>query len=1034
MVINSTYKQFIVLCCISFFLFSCEKSITNSQNELNVKVKTEQPSVLIFSKTEGYRHKSIEVGVKAVIAVAKSINLTVVVSESSAIFNDKKLQNFSSIIFLNTTGDILNNQQQLALERYIQAGGGFVGIHSATDTEPEWHWYGRMIGGRFKSHPKIQTAMVNVISDHSIVDGIPKKFELEDEWYNFKSLSDKRHNLMLLDETSYEGGENGSVHPISWFQEFDGGRVFYTGLGHKKETYNNPIFIKQLTQGLKYTVGNNKLNYKKSRPLSNRFSKNTLVSGLSEPVSFDLTKNSNKVLWVNRKGGVYWFNLNTKKKMLAGTIPLNLINDSNELGMQAVVLDPHFDANNYAYFMFNTKYKEKGNQLVQRVSRFTLNKDSIIDLTSEIVMLNIPNDACCQTTGNMKFDKQGYLYIAIGDNTKQITSSVNNLANHSKKEINNPLNYSGNPQDLRGKILRITPEISGVYSIPPGNLFEDSTQGKPEIYVMGTHTPSTLAYDNVAETLYYGDVGPEYLHFPLINKVKGFDEINKVRRAGNFGWPLFNGFNNNYNSVGQNKYGSRLPPAQEPIIAYSSKQSNHLPELGAGLQNVLVAGIYRSSFIPSESINSYPSYYDGRLFISDVMREWIKVVSFDSSGSVVKVEDFASDIQLSSPIALQFNEDGELFILEYNTKKNGIGSNGTLSKIEYFGEGNRSPVAEITIGNTKGAKPFSLIANANSSTDPDNDDLTYRWQIKKTNTNTPLSELKVDAKEETYSGSDINIKLINNGKYALVLAVTDANKAVTYTQKIIEVGNAPPNIDITLDKNQSFIWPDGADYQVSILDVEDGTLNNGIDLNDVYVSLKSFEKVSLPSVNLNGLSAEGYISPQNHAVKYELSVDYTDKGLPGFDSIKVTKVISLFPSKLILANVIDDNANIESVNKGNGELVSVNLSNNGSYIGIGTYDLTSVSSLKLVQYFAEYLNKDAILEIRMGSPKGAIIAEGKFTDYTRLKAPVENEIQELTLDIVKPINKTVSLFIVVNELDMPELPAFRLGTIEFIRN
>ena len=1034
MVINLAYKQLITLSCILFFLFSCDKSLTHSEHKKDLKTQTKQGSVLIFSKTEGYRHKSIESGVKSVTAIAESINLSAVASENSSIFNDVTLKEFSTIIFLNTTGDILNSQQQLALERYIQAGGGFVGIHAATDTESEWHWYGRMIGGRFKSHPKVQKAIIKVVSDHSIVDGIPKIFEFEDEWYNFKSLSDNRKNLMLLDETSYEGGENGSVHPISWFQEFDGGRVFYTGLGHKKETFNSPIFIKQLTQGLKYTVGNNKLNYKKSRPLPNRFTKKILVGGLSEPVSFDLTKNSQKIVWVNRSGNVYWFNLKAKQKELAGAIPLNLPKNSGEFGMQAVVLDPNFDANNYAYFMFNTKNIKKDYQFVQRVSRFTFNKNGSIDLASEVEMLNIPNNTCCQSSGNMKFDKQGHLYIAVSNNTKKIRSPINALSNHSKKEINITLHNSGDKQDLRGKILRIIPEHQGNYSIPPGNLFENNTQGKPEIYVMGVLNPSTLAYDNVEETLYYGDVGPDFLSFPLKNRIKGFDEINKVSRAGNFGWPLFNGFTNNYSQFDQNKYISRLPPPQEPIIAYSSSPLSGYPELGAGSQHVLVAGVYRSSFLPNELINAYPNYYEGRLFISDVKREWMKVVSFDNANRVVKIEDFASTIKFSAPKSLKFSEDGELFVLESSSKRSGISSGGTLSKIEYFGEENRPPFAEITIDNTKGGKPFTLIANANKSTDPDNDNLTYQWQVKTITNNTQLSTLKVDELSKIYSGSDVNIQLINNGNYALVLAVTDANKATTYAHKTIEVGNAPPKIDITLDKNQSFIWPDGTDYQINVSDVEDGHINDGIDLNDVDISLTPFTTKSSPSMSAKGLPAVGFISSKKNAVKYQLNVEYTDKGLPGFAPIKATKTIPLFPSKLLFANLINNNEEFDRVNKSDNEPVSVNLSYHGSYIAIGTYDLTSITSLTLVQYFSEFLNKDAIVEVRVGSPKGEVIAEGKFTDYTRLKAPEENEIQELMLDIVKPINKFASLFIVVNAPELPQLPAFRLGSIEFFKD
>ncbi|MGJ8690908.1 MAG: ThuA domain-containing protein [Thalassotalea sp.] len=869
MMIKSISRKFILALTLSVSLLACQDPANTKASNQSAQVTEKQASVLIFSKTAGWRHKSIETGVASITKLANTLNLAVVATENSAIFNDGDLQKFSAVIFLSTTGDILDDKQELALERYIQAGGGFVGIHAATDTEHDWHWFGRMIGGRFKNHPKIQHATLNVVSDHAIVKGLPATFEFEDEWYNFTSLSDKRIDLITIDESSYEGGENGDLHPISWYHDFDGGRVFYTGLGHKKENYSDPLFVQSLSQGLEYAIGENiTLDYKKSRPEPNRFVKKTLASGLAEPVSLAITNDGNKVLWIERKGQLHWFDLSKQEQKSAGHIPIHSAQGFGEFGLLALALDPNFESNSHAYFMFNIKYKETDKQVIQRVARFTF-IDDVLDLSSEVVMMDIPSDdTCCHTGGNMEFDDKGHLYIAVGDNTNPFRSAgVGPTDNRKSRAIDDALRSSGNSQDLRGKILRIIPSSDGTYTIPAGNLFTDVKQGKPEIYVMGARNPYTLAYDNVEQTLYYGDVGPDNRSFNPERGAKGFDEINRVTAAGNFGWPLFIGFNEPYryfdhiaekagdwydakapvNKSPRNTGASLLPPAQAPIIAYPYGYSDKFPELGAGSRNALVAGVYRAPENPNASVNAYPAYYDGRLFISDFMRRWLKVVSLDDNGGVVKIEDFAPSANLVAPIDLKFSVNGELFILEYGSKWHNENEDARLSQIQYIGDGNRPPVAKIAIENTQGAKPFKLIANATNSSDPDNDALTYRWQVKALNNmaTSRLSSLVIDESSETFSAQVLTTELLNNGKYALILAVTDANGDTTYTQQLIEVGNAPAQIDITLSNNQSFMWPSGAQYQINVTDIEDGKLAQGINASDVYVSVKTFDQASL---------------------------------------------------------------------------------------------------------------------------------------------------------------------------------------------
>ena len=211
--------------------------------------------VLVFSKTSGYRHKCIETGVKTIEALGKQNNFEITHTEDATLFTPDNLKQYQLVIFLNTTGDILNENQEKAFETFIHNGGSFMGVHSATDTEYEWAWYGKLVGAYFLSHPKQSNATITRINKkHESTKHLNDKWVHYDEWYNFKSINQDINVLLNLDESTYEGGENGDYHPISWYHEFDGGRSFYTGLGHTNESYEEPEFKQHLLGGILYCL------------------------------------------------------------------------------------------------------------------------------------------------------------------------------------------------------------------------------------------------------------------------------------------------------------------------------------------------------------------------------------------------------------------------------------------------------------------------------------------------------------------------------------------------------------------------------------------------------------------------------------------------------------------------------------------------------------------------------------------------------------------------------------------------------------
>ena len=213
-------------------------------------------AVLVFTKTGGFRHDSIPAGITAIRSLGNEHGFTVVNSEEASVFNEADLAKYRVVVFLNTSGDILNSVEEAAFETFVRRGGGFVGIHSATDTEYDWRWYGRLVGAYFQSHPAIQQAVVKKIdfSDASTA-GLPTEWMRTDEWYNFQENPRSRVTVLLnLDEATYDGGTMGESHPLAWRHEYDGGRAWYTAMGHTTESYREPLFLSHILGGIMWAA------------------------------------------------------------------------------------------------------------------------------------------------------------------------------------------------------------------------------------------------------------------------------------------------------------------------------------------------------------------------------------------------------------------------------------------------------------------------------------------------------------------------------------------------------------------------------------------------------------------------------------------------------------------------------------------------------------------------------------------------------------------------------------------------------------
>ncbi len=249
-------NKYLSVAVAAIFCFSVFFSLTSFQNNTKGFHPLKHKKVLIYSKTNGYRHQSISAGIEAIKKLGNDNNFLVDATEDSLDINDKKLKKYQAIIFLSTTGKVLGEAQEQALQNFIHNGGGLVGVHAATDCEYGWPWYVQMIGANFESHPQQQMAKLNVVDSKNIAtQHLPAVWERKDEWYNFKNMNPSVNVLLKIDETSYTGGKNNNNHPMAWYHNFEGGKVFYTALGHTNESYTEPFFLQHLLGGIKYSLG-----------------------------------------------------------------------------------------------------------------------------------------------------------------------------------------------------------------------------------------------------------------------------------------------------------------------------------------------------------------------------------------------------------------------------------------------------------------------------------------------------------------------------------------------------------------------------------------------------------------------------------------------------------------------------------------------------------------------------------------------------------------------------------------------------------
>lgn len=570
-------------------------------------------------------------------------------------------------------------------------------------------------------------------------------------------------------------------------------------------------------------------------PDSTRFVQQLLVEGtLNEPTEMAIASDG-RVFFNERRGALKVYEPATGGARVVHQFEL-FTEDEN--GLIGLALDPGFDQNGWMYI---TRTVGDTTDIRHRVARFTYDGQGITD---ERVLFDVPVDrGCCHTGGSMAFDAQGNLLVSFGDNTNPFATPYAPIDDRPGRALWDARRSSANTQDLRGKIVRITPQADGSYTIPEGNLFSDPAVGRPEIYTMGHRNPYRISVDGPTGFVYWGEVGPD----ARIDSVpgpgpRGYDEVNQARTAGNFGWPLFIADNRAYSArnfdtgvvgapfdaatpVNDSRFNTgaqQLPPAQPAMIFYPYDRSEQFPWVGEGGRTAMAGPVFRADAFPG-SETRLPEYYDGKFIHYEWIRGWMMATTLDENGDFVRMEPFLDHLTFDHPMDVELGPDGSLYVLEYGTLWFAPNPGARLTRIIHHPE-NRPPRARITATPEVGAAPLEVTLSAAGSTDPDGGDrLRYLWEFPD---------------GETATGESVTRSFAAAGEQLVRLVVSDGAGAADTAQVTLRAGNAPPEVEIAVDGNRSFFWGNTPlSYHVAIRDTEDGTLDAGVDPERVRVTL-----------------------------------------------------------------------------------------------------------------------------------------------------------------------------------------------------
>ncbi|GIF63306.1 glycosyl hydrolase [Asanoa ishikariensis] len=738
------------------------------------------------------------------------------------------------------------------------------------------------------------------------------------------------------------------------------------------------------------------------------------VAEVGEPMSLTVLPDRS-VLHTARNGVVRRTDVNGNTAVI-GTIP---VYSHDEEGLQGIGASPNFQSNRQIFLYYAPPLSTPSGDApntgtastwstwagVNRLSRFTLNTDFTINMASEVVTLTVATSRglCCHVGGDIDFDAAGNLYLSTGDDTNPNASS--GYAPIDERSDRNPAydaqRSSGNTNDLRGKILRITPTAAGGYTIPSGNLFAPGTAStRPEIYAMGFRNPFRMSVDRPTGIVYVGDYGPDAGSTSSTRGPSGQVEFDRVTSPGNYGWPYctgtntttetYNDFNFATNASGAkfacaagatnnspNNTGLTTLPAARPAWIRYAGDAGSPSEFGSGSESPMAGPVYRYN-AANPLTTKFPQSLDGQFFAGEFGRRWIKPIAVNADGSRGTIDTFPwSGTQIMD---MTFGADGSFYVLDYGLGWFGGDANSAVYRIDYVGTGgNRAPIAVATGSPTSGSAPLPVTFSSAGSTDPDGTAITYSWAFGDGTTSTAANPSK------TYT---------TNGTYTATLTVRDPQGATGTANVIVRVGNTAPTLTFTTPTNgRLFSFGDSVPYTVTVTDPEDGTIDCGrVTVNYVL----GHDTHGHPITSQTGCSGT-MVTPIDgeHDTSENLfgllAATYTDNG-----GLTGTAQVTLQP-RARQAEHFSSMSGVAIVNQTQAQGgQSVGSINNGDWVAFTPYGLSTATSITARVARAATGGTARTIQVRAGSATGTLLgtltvpSTGSATTYTDVTANLTN--------------------------------------------
>jgi cytochrome c len=901
-------------------------------------------------------------GVRAIQELGEKYRFSVKATDNTGDFDAFHLKKYRTVVFLNTSTKTLNDAARAAFEDYFHAGGGFVGIHSAIETDPGWQFLTDVLGTRSAGSSAVTQATVKVADRvHPASASLPEYWQRTDAFYNFTgNVRGVSHVLATVDENTYTGGTMGFDHPIMWCKDFKGGRSFYTGLGHTAAEFTDASFQRNLGGAIDWAAGNGSGDCGATVLANYQMTVIAAPPNLGEPIEFDVLPDG-RVLQTARTGDVRLHDPSTGTDSIIGTIP---VYNHDEDGLYGGAVDRHFATDHWVYLYYapplNTPLTNAPTSSndpnawdvyngYNQLSRFKLVETPAphLDLASEqqILRVNTNRGACCHVAGEIRFDSHDNLWMVTGDDTPAGSGNSGGFAPFNDEPTVTPTAACPDPcfnapyvdarrsalntNDLRGKLLRITVNADGSYTVPKGNLFAPGTaKTRPEIYAMGFRNPFRLNLDR-NDVAYVTDYSPDARTPTVFRGPAGTGRMEIVRHPANYGWPLcvsptlpyykwnfaagttqgttFECDNPAKGPDNTSRFNTGLtttPALTAPDLWYSYNDNTPGTPLGTPcaayyttdppgtcpqlFPELLTGGVGPHGAAPynfdpkNPNPTKFPAYFDKAIFFGEFTRDFLREIRLDAKGKIFKINDLLNCGDVSAdrnvrpficdaPMDMRWGPDGDFYLMSYGDGFFRANPDALLVKFSYV-KGTRAPIAKVAASPTNGTAPLTVNFSSDGTNDPDpGDSISYAWDFNGDGT--------VDSTDPnpafTYTA---------NGVYTAKLTVTDSSGKTATANTTIEVGNTAPTVRITTPVDGGFFnWGDAIPWSVSVTDPEDGP----IDCTRVSLSFAlGHDSHGHGETNQTGCSGVIQTDPADasHASGYlygGLTASYTDLGANG---------------------------------------------------------------------------------------------------------------------------------------------------------